>query len=209
MRKKLNHNCFPQNLNSACCVHFPQMKIIMPHILDFCCIQMFHLAEYFLASFSVDEILSAFSNVNILIDKVWAAIGRFTTTCKFDHSYKIKQEFHAIAVSVLRYGFTSWSLTKRLEKRLDGNHTRVPRAVLNKSREQHPTKYQLYGHSPPILWTIQARRTRHTGYCWWNKDKATRNVFYGLLQMDILMLIFLLLKVGWLVLRRINPLWVI
>ena len=39
---------------------------------------------------------------------------------------------------------------KRLEKKLDGNYTRMLRAILNKSWQQHPTRHQLYGHLPPI-----------------------------------------------------------
>ena len=46
------------------------------------------------------------------------------------------------------------NLTKRLEKKLDGNYTRMLRAILNKSWRQHPTRYQLYGHLPPIPKTI-------------------------------------------------------
>ena len=34
------------------------------------------------------------------------------------------------------------------------------RAILNKSWKQHPTKLQLYGHLPPIMKTIQVKRTR-------------------------------------------------
>ena len=47
-----------------------------------------------------------------------------------------------------------WTLTKRLEKKLDGNYTTMLRAILNKSWRQHPTRRQLYGHLPPITKTI-------------------------------------------------------
>ena len=57
-----------------------------------------------------------------------------------------------------------------MEKRLDGNYTRMLRAILNKSWRQHPTKQQLYGHLPPTTKTIQVRRTRHARHCW-SKDK--------------------------------------
>ena len=66
---------------------------------------------------------------------------------------------------------TTWMLTKRLEKKLDGNYTRMLWAILNKSWQQHPTRHQLYGHLPPITKTIQARWTRHAGHCWRSKDK--------------------------------------
>ena len=68
-------------------------------------------------------------------------------------------------MSILLYGCTTWTLTKRMEKRLDGNYTRMLRAMLNKSWRQHPTKQQLYGQLPPITKTIQVRRTRHEEHC--------------------------------------------
>ena len=58
--------------------------------------------------------------------------------------------FQAAVTSILPYGCTIWTLTKRLEKKLDGNYTRMLRAILNKSWRQHPTRHQLYGHLPPI-----------------------------------------------------------
>ena len=64
-----------------------------------------------------------------------------------------------------------WMLTKCREEKLDGNYTRMLRAVLNKSWKQHPTKQQLYGHLPPIMKTILIRRTRHAGHCWRSKNE--------------------------------------
>ena len=76
-----------------------------------------------------------------------------------------------MVVSILLYGCTTWTLTKRIEKKLDRNSTRMLRSKLNKSWNQHPTKQQLYGHLPPISKTIQIRRTRHAGRCWRSKDE--------------------------------------
>ena len=50
------------------------------------------------------------------------------------------------------------------------------RAILNKSWQQHPTKYQLYGHLPPITKTIQVRRTRHAGHCWGSMEELRSDV---------------------------------
>ena len=79
--------------------------------------------------------------------------------------------FQAAVASILLYGCTTWTLTKRLEKKLDGNYTRMLRAILNKSWRQHSTRHQLYGHLPPITKTIQVRRTRHAGHCWRSRDE--------------------------------------
>ena len=59
---------------------------------------------------------------------------------------------------------------------LDGNYTRMLRAILNKSWRQHPTRHQLYGHLPPITKTIQVRRSRHAGHCWRSRDKLISDV---------------------------------
>ena len=49
--------------------------------------------------------------------------------------------FQAAVESILLYGCTTWTLTKRLEKKLDGNYTRMLRAILNKSWRQHPIRH--------------------------------------------------------------------
>ena len=84
--------------------------------------------------------------------------------------------FQAAVVSILLYGCTTWTLPIRLEKKLDGNYTRMLRAILNKSWQPHPTRHQLYGHLPTMTKTIQARRTRHAGHCWRNRDELISDV---------------------------------
>ena len=85
--------------------------------------------------------------------------------------------FQAAIVSILLYGCTTWTLTKRIEKRLDSNYTRMLRAgLLNKSWRQHPTKQQLYSHQPPITKTIKIRRTRHAGHSWRSRDELISDV---------------------------------
>ena len=84
--------------------------------------------------------------------------------------------FQAAIVSILLYGCTTWKLSKRLEKKLVGNYTRMLRAMLNRSWRQHPTKQQLYGHLPPITKTIQIRRIRHAGHCWRSRDELISDV---------------------------------
>ena len=84
--------------------------------------------------------------------------------------------FHAAVVSILLYGCTTWTLTKLLEKKLDGNYTRMLRAILNKSWRQHPTRLQLYGHLPPITKTLKVRRIRHAGHSWRSWDELISDV---------------------------------
>ena len=81
--------------------------------------------------------------------------------------------FKAAVVSILLYGCTTWTLTKRMKKTLDGNYARMLRAILNKSWRQHLTKQQLYGSQPPITKTIKIRRTIH---CSKSKDELISDV---------------------------------
>ena len=116
-------------------------------------------------------------DIHTRLTKAWTAIDRLSIIWKSDLTDKMKLSFfQAAVVSILLYGCTTWTLTKRLEKKLDGNYTRMLRAVLHKSWRQHPTRHQLYRHLPPIMKTIQVRRTRHVGHCWRSKDELIRDV---------------------------------
>ena len=84
--------------------------------------------------------------------------------------------FQGTVVSILLYGCTILTLTKRMEKKLDGNYTRMLRAILNKYWRQHPIKQQLYGHLPSITKAIKIRRTRYAGHCWRSKDELISDV---------------------------------
>ena len=102
---------------------------------------------------------------------------RLSIIWKSNLTDKMKRSFfQAAVVSILLYGCTTWTLTKRLEKKLDSNYTRMLRAILNKSRQQHLTRHQLYGHLPPITKTIQGRPTRHSGHCWRSNDEIVSDV---------------------------------
>ena len=123
------------------------------------------------------SISSTEKDIDTRLTKAWTAIDRLSIIWKSDLTDKMKRSFfQAAVVSILLYGCTTWTLTKRLERRLDGNYTRMLRAVLNKSWRQHPTRLQLYGHLPPITKTIQVRRTRHAGHCWRSKDELISDV---------------------------------
>ena len=123
------------------------------------------------------SVSSTEKDIDTRLTKAWTAIDRFSKIWKSDLTVEMKRSlFQAAVVSILLYGYTTWTLTKRLKKKLDGNYTRILRAILNKSWWQHPTRHQLYGHLPPITKTIQVRRTRHAGHCWRSKDELISDV---------------------------------
>ena len=118
------------------------------------------------------SVSSTEKDISTRLTKAWTAIDRLSIIWKSDLTDKMKRRFfQAAVVSILLYGCTTWTLTQRLKKKLDGNYTRILRAILNKSWRQHPSRHQLYGLLPLITKTIQARRTRHAGHCWRSKDE--------------------------------------
>ena len=119
------------------------------------------------------SILSIENDFNVRLAKAWTAIDRLSIIWKSNLSDKIKAQFFP---SSDRVSSTIWSLTKRIEKKLDGNYTRMLRAILNKSWKQHPTKQRLYAHLRPIYTNIQIRRTRHIGHTWRSKNELINDV---------------------------------
>ena len=123
------------------------------------------------------SVSSTEKDIDTRLTNAWTAIDKLSIIWKSDLTDKMKRSFFQVAVvSILLYGCTTWTLTKQLEKKLDGNYTRMLRAIFNKSRSQHPTRHQLYGHLPPITKTIQVRRTRHAGHCWRSRDELISDV---------------------------------
>ena len=122
------------------------------------------------------SVSSTKKDINTWLTKAWTAIDKLSIIWKSDLTDKMKRSFfQAAVVSILLNGCTTWTRTKRLEKKLDGNYTRMLRAILNKWR-QHPTRHQLYGHLPPITKTIHVRRTRHAGHCWRSRNHLISDV---------------------------------
>ena len=123
------------------------------------------------------SVSSTEKDIDTRLAKVWTANDRLSVIWKSDLTDKMKRSFfQAAVVSILLYGCTTRTLSIRMEKKLDGNDTRMLREILNKSWRQHPTKHQLYGHLPPITNTIKVRRTRHAGHCLRNMDKLISDV---------------------------------
>ena len=66
--------------------------------------------------------------------KAWTVIDRLSVIWKSDLTDEMKRSlFQAAVVSILLYGVTTWTRTKLMEKKLNGNYTRMLRAILNKS----------------------------------------------------------------------------
>ena len=123
------------------------------------------------------NIASTKRDIEIRLGKAWGALDRLNKIWKSNLHANLKRDFFRATVeSVLVYGSSTWTLTKHLEKSLDGAYTRMLRAVLNISWKQHPTKKELYGNIPPLSVIIRERRMRFAGHCWRNKDELASDV---------------------------------
>ena len=92
-------------------------------------------------TYLASSVSSTEKDIDTRLTKAVTSIDKLSMIWKSDMTDKMKRSFfQAAVVSILLYGCTTWTLTKRLEKQ-DGNYTRMLRAILNKSWQQHPINH--------------------------------------------------------------------
>ena len=85
-------------------------------------------------------IASTEKDIDTRLTKAWTAINTLSIIWKSDLTNKMKCSFFQAAVaSILLYGCTTWTLTKWLEKKLDGNYTSNLDQVLAATPHKTPT----------------------------------------------------------------------
>ena len=96
----------------------------------------------------------------------WAACHKIRSiwSSTLKKSIKIRL-FISTVESVLLYNSNTWTLTKQMEKSLDGTYTQMLRMALNVSWKQHMTNQELYGNLPKVTSKIAMRRLRLAGHC--------------------------------------------
>ena len=94
-----------------------------------------------------NSVWSTEKDINTGLAKAWTAKDSLSVMWKSDLTDKIKRIFffQAAVLSILLYGYITWMLTKRMEKKLGDNYTRMLRVILKKFWRLQPTKEQLYG----------------------------------------------------------------
>ena len=116
-------------------------------------------------------------DVKIRIALAWSVCHRLLKIWKSSLSRKIKiRIFLATVESVLLYNCNTWTLTKQLEKSLDGTYTCMLRMALNISWKDHMTNEQLYGDLPPLSKKITTRRLKLAGHCIRYKEEISSNI---------------------------------
>ena len=103
----------------------------------------------------------------------WGAMNNMTSIWKSHMSRQVKLRlFMATVESILLYGCEAWTLTKALEKSLDGCYTRMLRAAMNISWRQHMSNEELYGELPRVSSKVAARRMELAGHCYRHPELA-------------------------------------
>ena len=69
-----------------------------------------------------NSVSSTEKDIDTRLTKAWTAIDRLSIIWKSELTDKMKRSFfQEVVVLILLYGCTTWTLTERLEKKLDGN----------------------------------------------------------------------------------------
>ena len=93
------------------------------------------------------SVVSTEKDIDTRLTKEWSAINRLSIIWKSDQTDKMKRSFfQAAVVSILLYGFTTWTLTKRLKKKTrrqllkntSSNLEQVQAATLHKTPTVRP-----------------------------------------------------------------------
>ena len=131
------------------------------------CVCMFQREFIYVYIMYIYIYIHIYVDTNTRLTKALTAIDKLSVIWKSDLTDIMKRSFfQAVVVSILLYGCTTSTLTKRMEKKLDSNYRRMLRAILNKSWRQHPTKHQLYSHLPLNTKTIKVRQPDMQDTAW-------------------------------------------
>ena len=88
--------------------------------------------------------------------KIWSS--------QLPNNLKVKI-FRATIEPILLYGSETWTLSRKLEKRLDGTYTRLLRRAQNLSWKSHPSISQIYDKLPRVSSLVKYRRVQFAGHC--------------------------------------------
>ena len=109
--------------------------------------------------------------------KAWTACNALHKiwTSNLSRDFKL-QIFKAAIEPILLYGSETWTLSKRLEKRLDGTYTRLLMRVQNLSWRSHPTKQLIYRNVPSVSTIVKARRVQFAGHCYRAENEVISSI---------------------------------
>ena len=110
-------------------------------------------------------------DVDIRIGKAWVALQKLNTTWNSNLPKNLKLAFfHTTVSSVLLYGSSTWTLTKKLETKLNGYYTKMLSAVNNVKWPHRISNNVLDDNVPKITNTIATQRVSFAGHCFRSKE---------------------------------------
>ena len=112
-------------------------------------------------------ISSSLKDFDIRKALAWSACNDMHNIWTSEIGTNLKVNIFKVAIEpILLYGSETWTLTKAMEKRLDGTYTRLLMRAQNLSWKNHPSKEQIYGKLPAVSELIKARRVQFAGHCY-------------------------------------------
>ena len=94
------------------------------------------------------------------------ACDQLWRTWKSNCSFKVKfRRLRACVESFLLYGSEPWTITKGLQKRINGCYTRLLRKAHGWSSKDHKTLAEIIGNILRVSSTIKSRRLQFIGHC--------------------------------------------
>ena len=125
------------------------------------------------------KIISSENDIQMRIGSAWSALYKLTPIWKSNLDVSIKTEFFRATVkSVLTYSSQAWTLTKSLEKKLNGAYIRMLRATLNVHWSQRVTNKKLYNDLPKITETIRYCRLKFSWHIWRHYEEIGHNMLF-------------------------------
>ena len=121
-------------------------------------------------TYLASSISSTESDVSIRLAKAGTTVDRLSVIWKPEHSDEITQDFfQPVSVSILQYGYTTWMLTKRIQKRtrweLHKNAVRcleqILKATHHKTTAVGPLNSHLTNHSSKTNKTCGTLQEKH------------------------------------------------
>ena len=86
------------------------------------------------------------------------------------------QTFKTLIEPILLYGSETWTMTRAMEKSIDGCYTNRLKRVQNLNWVDHPTLAQIYKGLPRISDILASRRLRFSGHCFRAKEEIISNL---------------------------------
>ena len=116
--------------------------------------------------------MNAKKDIGVRIGIAWTTIKKLNSVWKSQLSIEFKIEiYNSLVKSVLLYSCETWSLTKALEKKIEGANHRLLRYSLNISWKLKIPNAVAFAGIIEISEVIRERRVRFAGHCLRAKDQ--------------------------------------